>query len=434
MAAQPPQAFRGRTSEREVLDRLLEDVRSGQSAVLVVRGEAGVGKTALVRYAARQAAGFRVAQIAGVESEMELPFAGLQQLCAPMLAKLETLPVPQRGALSVAFGLSSGDAPDRFLVALAALSLLSALAGERPLLCLIDDAQWLDSASIQVLGFVARRLLAESVAIVFAVREPSDERELVGLPDLPVAGLEAEDARALLATVIPGRLDERVRDRIVAESRGNPLALLELTRGMSAAELAGGFAVPDARNLPRRIEDHYLRRLGALPEPTQRLMLLAAADPVGDAALLWRAAQTLGIEREAAEPAATEQLLEIAARVRFRHPLVRSAVYRAATVAARRAAHGALAAATDPDTDPDRRAWHRAHAVTVPDEQMAGELIHCADRAQRRGGIAAAAAFLDRAVAFTTDPAVRASRALSAARAKFAAGDPAAAESLLATA
>jgi hypothetical protein len=256
---------------------------------------------------------------ARARSEMELPFAGLHQLCAPMLAKLEALPEPQHSALSVAFGLSAGDAPDRFLVALAALSLLSAVAEERPLLCFVDDAQWLDGASGQVLGFVARRLLAESVAIVFAVREPSEERELEGLPELALGGLSEEDARALLETVIQGRLDERVRDRIVAETHGNPLALLELPRAMSAAELAGGFALPDTGDLPRHLEDHYLQRASALPERTQRLMLLAAADPVGDATLLWRAAQTLGIERTAADPAATEQLLEIGARVRFRH-------------------------------------------------------------------------------------------------------------------
>ena len=265
MDAQRPQAFRGRTSEREALDRLLENVRSGQSAVLVVRGEAGVGKTALLRYAARQASGFRLAQIAGVESEMELPFAGLHQLCAPMLDQLDALPEPQHRALSVALGLSSGDAPDRFLVGLAVLSLLSEVAVERPLLCLVDDAQWLDGASSQVLGFVARRLLAESVAIVFAVRESSDDRELVGLPELSLGGLEEEDARALLATVIPGRLDERVRDRIVEETRGNPLALLELPRGLSAAQLAGGFGLPDVLPLTGRIEESFLRRLDSLP-------------------------------------------------------------------------------------------------------------------------------------------------------------------------
>jgi DNA-binding CsgD family transcriptional regulator len=434
MALQRPPAFRGRTSEREVLDRLLENVRAGQSAVLVIRGEAGMGKTALLRYVARQAAGFRVAQISGVEAEMELPFAGLHQLCAPMLSQLDSLPGPQQNALRVAFGLASGDAPDRFLVALAALSLLAEVAEKRPLLCLVDDAQWLDGATAQVLGFVARRLLAESAAIVFAVREPSDERELAGLPELLLGGLHDDDARALLAAVISGRLDERVRDRLVAETRGNPLALLELPGHMSSGELAGGFALPDAGGLPDHIESRYRQRIDALPEATQRLMVLAAADPVGDATLLWRAAGALGVGPEAAEPAAAEQLLEIGSRVRFRHPLVRSAVYRAATVAERRAAHGALAAATDPDTDPDRRAWHRAHAVLAPDEEVAGELIDSASRAQGRGGIAAAAAFLERAVAFTPDPGERALRALTAAQVKFEAGDLAAAESLLATA
>ncbi len=434
MAGHRAPGFRGRTSERNVLDGLLASARAGHSAVLVIRGEPGIGKTALLRYAARQASGFRVTRLAGVEAEMELPFAGVHQLCASMFARLDALPEPQRDALSVALGVSSGDTPDRFLVALAVLSLLSAVAEERPLLCLVDDAQWLDAVSAQVLGFVARRLLAESVAIVFGVREPSEERELVGLPELLLSGLDEDDARALLATVIPGPLDERVRDRIVAETRGNPLALLELPRGLSAAELAGGFALPDAVALSRRIEHHYLRRVGALPETTQRLVLLAAADAVGDAALLWRAAEALGISGGAAEAAISEQLLEIGGRVRFRHPLVRSAVYRASPAADRQAVHGALAAAIDAESDRDRRAWHRAHATTAPDEGVAGELIRSASGAQRRGGIAAAAAFLERAVVFTPDPAERALRALSAARAKFEAGDLPAAESLLASA
>lgn len=434
MAAQRLPAFRGRTSEREALDRLLENVRGGHSAVLVIRGEAGVGKTALMRYAARQAAGFRLAQIAGVEAEMELPFAGLHQLCAPVLGRLGALPDPQREALSVAFGVSFGDAPDRFLVALAALSLLAEVAEERPLLCLVDDAQWLDGASGQILGFVARRLLAEPVAVVFAVREPGDAHVLAGLPELRLTGLADDDARALIADAIPGLLDERVRDRIIEETGGNPLALLELPRGMSTAELAGGFALPNAGDLPRQIEDQYVARARALPDITQRLMLLAAADPVGDATLLWRAAHSLDIRREAATPAEADHLLEIGANVRFRHPLVRSAIYRAASDADRRVVHAALAASTDPESDPDRRAWHRAHAVTAPDEAVAGELIDSANRAQRRGGIAAAAAFLERAVTFTPEPAERASRALDAARAKFEAADFAAAESLLATA
>src|SRR4051794_10414739 len=434
MAVQRPPAFLGRSGERDVLDRLLETARGGQSAVLLIRGEAGIGKTALVRYAARRAAGFRVAQIAGVEAEMELPFAGLHHLCAPMLAQLDALPDPQQNALRVSFGLSSGDAPDRFLVALAALTLFAEVAEERPLLCLVDDAQWLDAATSQVLGFVARRLLAESVAIVLTVRKPSHERELADLPELSLRGLQDDDARALLSSVIPGRLDDRVRDRLVAETRGNPLALVELPRGRSTGELAGGFVLPGAGTLPSQIEVHFRHRIVALPEATQRLMMLAAADPVGDATLLWRAAATLGVERQAAEPAAGEQLLEIGAQVRFRHPLVRSAAYRAAPATDRRAVHSAPAAATDPETDPDRRAWHRAHAAIAPDEEVAGELIDSASRAQGRGGIAAAAAFLERAVTFTPDPAERASRALTAAQMKLEAGDLSAAGSLLAAA
>jgi DNA-binding CsgD family transcriptional regulator len=422
MAAQRPPPFWGRNSERQVLDGLLENVRTGESGVLVIRGEAGVGKTALLRYCARQASGFRVAQIAGVESEMELLFAGLHQLCAPMLAQLAALPEPQQHALRVAFGLSSGDAPDRFLVALAALSLSAEVAAGRPLLCLVDDAQWLDDASSQVLGFVARRLLAESVMIVFAVREPTDEQRFVGLPELRLRGLPEQDARALLATVVPGRLDDHVRDRIVAETRGNPLALLELPRGMTAGELAGGFALPDAGDLPGQIEEHYLRCHDVLPEVTQRLMLLAAADPTGDATLLWRAAQTLGTERGAVAPAETKQLLEIGARVRFRHPLVRSVVYRVAPQQDRQAVHLALAAATDPQVDPDRRAWHLAAAAPGPDEEVASELEQSAGRAQARGGLAAAAAFLERSVALTRDPARRTDRALAAAQANLHAG------------
>jgi DNA-binding CsgD family transcriptional regulator len=413
---------------------MLDSARDGHSAVLVIRGEAGVGKTALVRYCVRQAAGFRVGQSIGVESEMELPFAGLHQLCAPILSRLDVLPDPQRTALRVAFGLSSGDPPDHFLVALAVLSLLSALAEERPVLWVVDDIHWLDRASAQVLEFVARRLMAEPVALVFAVRECNGERVLAGLPELPIGGLRDDDARALFEAVTPGRLDERVRDRIVAETRGNPLALIELTRGRTAGELAGGFVLPDASSMEVQIEAQYLRRLGELPEPTRRLMLLAAADSVGDATLVWRAAGSLGIPPDAVLPAAREQLLEIGARVRFRHPLVRSAVYRAAGEEERQAAHAALAAATDPELDPDRRAWHRAHAAAGPDAEVAGELVRSAGNAERRGGIAAAAAFMERAAALTLDPPTRASRALAAAQGKFAAGDLDAAQALLAVA
>ena len=427
-------AFMGRLLERAALDRLLENVRAGNSEVLVIRGEAGVGKSALLQYAVRRASGFRVSQITGIEAEMELPFAGFTQLCMPMLGRLGTLPAPQRDALQVSLGLVYGDPPDRFLIALAALSLLSEATDEQPLLCVVDDANWLDGASRQVLGFVARRLLAESVGILFAVREPSNDGELVGLPELRLSGLPNEDARALLASVIPGQLDDAVRERILAETRGNPLALVELTRGLGPAQLSGGFAVSSTGDLPRHIEDHYVGRLRTLPEATQRLMLLAAADPVGDARRLWQAAQTLGIDPSEADIAIGEGLLEVEPSVRFPHPLVRSAVYRGSSAADRRASHAALESATDPTTDPDRRAWHRAHAASAPDEAVAGELIRSAGRAQARGGAAAAAAFLERAVTLTPDPRQRALRALDAAKAKFAAGDLAAAESLLSTA
>jgi DNA-binding CsgD family transcriptional regulator len=417
-----------------LLDGLVAAVRAGQSRVLVVRGEPGVGKSALLEYVVERASGFGVLRAAGVQSEMELAFAGLHQLCAPMLDRLQRLPGPQRDALSTAFGLSAGAAPDRFFVALAVLGVLAEAGEERPLVCVIDDAQWLDRASAQALAFVARRLLAEPVGLVFAVRESGDERELGGLPELLVEGLADGDARALLGSVITGPLDERVRDRILAETRGNPLALLELPRGLSAAELAGGFAVPDSRSLSGRIEDSFLRRLDQLPAATRQLLLVAAAEPVGEPALVWRAAERLGIGVEAAAPAAAAGLCEFGARVRFRHPLVRSAAYRAASRHERQRAHQALAEATDPALDPDRRAWHRAQAAPGPDEEIAQELERSAGRAQARGGLAAAAAFLERAAALTLDPARRARRALTGAQAKHQAGAPDAALQLLAAA
>jgi DNA-binding CsgD family transcriptional regulator len=414
--------FRDRLTERQTLERLLDDARNGRSAVLVVRGEAGIGKSALLRAVAEAASGFRVARIAGVESEMELPFAGVHQLFAPMLARLDGLPPPQEQALRVALGLSSGDAPDRFLVALGALTLLAEIAEEEPFLCFVDDAQWLDGASRQVLGFVARRLLAERVAIVFAVREPSDNGEFAGLPELLLGGLDDEEARSLLATVIPGRLDERVRDRIVAETRGNPLALLELPRGLSARQLAGGFGVPELVPLSGRIEESFLRRLEELPPETRQLLLVAAAEPVGEPALMWRAATRLGISSTAIEPAARAGLLDVAAQVRFRHPLVRSTVYRSASDLERRSAHRALAFVTDAELEPDRRAWHRAQATQGPDEDVAGELERSAGRAQARGGLAAAAAFLGRAADLTPEPDRRCERMLAAAQANLQAG------------
>src|SRR5580693_7087897 len=433
----PPRLF-GRTAELEILGRLIANARRGRSAVLVVRGEPGIGKTKLLRQLIAEASGFGVTRVAGVESEMELPYAGLHQLCAPMLGRLGSLAEPQRRGLSVAFGLASGDSPDRFLVALAALSLLAEAAQERPMLCVVDDAQWLDQASAQVLGFVGRRLLAEPVALVFAVRTPAPGDPapdyLAGLPELRLGGLDEQSARALLATVISGPLDESVRARILAETHGHPLALLELYRGRSAADLAGGFALPDTGDLPRRIEDRYAARLSELPAEVQRLVLLAAADPVGDPALILRAAEVLGLDPGTMNLAVAADLLEFGATVRFRHPLVRSAAYRAAAATDRRAVHEALAAVTDPQADPDRRAWHRAHAAAGPDEAVAEELINSASRALRRGGVAAAAAFWEQAVALTPDPGERASRALTAAEAKYAAGDFEAAQALLVTA
>ena len=432
MASGRPPVLLGRTGERSAFDRLLLDIREGHSAVLVVRGEAGVGKTTLLHYCARQASGVRLVRVAGVEAEMELPFAALHQLCQPLLGRMEILPEPQRNAIAVALGLSLGRPPDRFLVGLAVLGLLSAGSEERPILCLFEDAQWLDAASSQVLGFVGRRLLAESVGMVFAVREPHRRNHFDGLPVLPLAGLDNDAARALLARAVQGRLDVRVRDRIIAETRGNPLALLELPLQLGAAELAGGFEVPLSADLPNRIQDHYLRRFEALPRATRRLILLAAADPIGDATLLWRAARHLKITNDALGPAVGAELLEVGAEVRFRHPLVRSAVYRAASAPERQRVHRALASVSDPDLDADRRAWHLALASPGLDDKVAAALENSAGRAQTRGGLAAAAAFLDRATVLTADPAQRARRALAAAQAQHAAGVPEAAVGLLA--
>src|SRR5271170_2689962 len=416
-----------RLPERAALSRLLDGARAGLSGVLVMRGEPGVGKTALLEYAIESAAGLRVVRVAGVESEMELAFAALQQLCAPMLDKLAGLPDPQRAALGVAFGLNTGAAPDRFLVGLAVLSFLSEVAERQPLLCVVDDAQWLDRASAQALAFVARRLLAEPVALVFATHEPGEEFR--GLPELAVGGLRQGDAQKLLGSVIGVPLDERVRDRILAETRGNPLALLELPRGVPGVP-----GVAHVRGSAGRIEESFRRRVEVLPAGTRRLLLVAAAEPVGEPALVWRAAERLGIGAGALAPAADAGLLTIGERVTFRHPLVRSAVYRAASPAGRRAAHQALADATDPRADPDRRAWHRAQAAPGPDEDVASELERSASRAQARGGLAAAAAFLERAAALTLDPGRRAERALAAAEAKYQAGAFDAALGLLGTA
>jgi DNA-binding CsgD family transcriptional regulator len=425
----PPGRLRGRTNECARLDELISAIRRGESRSVVLRGEAGIGKTALLEYLITSASDLTVVRAAGVESEMELAFASLHQLCVPLFDRIETLPAPQRRALETVFGLSDGAAPDRFLVGLAVLSLFAAEAERRPLLCVVDDAQWLDGASAAALAFVARRLLAERVGLVFAAREPGPELQRV--EEIEVRGLRNGDARALLGSTLRFKLDEHVLDRVIEEVRGNPLALLELPRGLTATQLAGGFGLPEAQAVTGRIQESFVRRVSAVSDDARRLLLLAAAEPTGDPVLLLRASEQLGIVVSAVD-AQTDGLLVLRQRVTFRHPLVRSAVYRTAALQDRRAAHRALAAATDGALDPDRRAWHLAAAAAGPDEEVASELEASAARAQARGGAATAAAFLQRAVALTADPGRRADRALAAAQAGLQAGAFDAALALLA--
>ncbi|MFJ9123477.1 AAA family ATPase [Streptomyces sp. NPDC102340] len=418
----------GRRRECEMLDGLLDSVRGGESRVLVLRGEPGVGKTRLLEYVAARARGFRVARVTSVQSEMELPYAGLHQLCAPMMDRLDRLPPGQRDAVSGALGLGSTHTPNGFLVSLGALGLLSEVARDQPLLCVVDDAQWMDRASMQSLAFTARRLLAESVALVFAVRVPEEDppagTEPTGLPELLVKGLPERDARTLLRSVLPGLWDERVIRRFITQSRGNPLALLELPGMMGAVDQSGGFGLPSVQPLEDRIERAYVRRVGGLPSRGREFLLAAAVEPTGDPALLWRAADRLGLDAEAAKEAVAAGLVKIGDRVRFFHPMVRSAVYWAATAEERRATHRALADVTDPAADPDRRAWHAAHGAAGPDESVAAELERSAGRAEARGGVAATAALLARAVELTPDLDRRQDRALAAARATHESGNP----------
>ena len=410
--------LRGRRREIAVLDGMINAARAGRSEVLVVRGEAGVGKSALLESLVARSSTCRIARAAGVESEMELAYAGLHQLCQPFLDRIDRLPRPQHDALGTAFGLETGPAPDRFLVGLAVLNLLSDAAAEQPVLCVIDDAQWLDRMSARILAFVARRLAAESVIMIFAVRDGEDH-ELTGLAELEIRGLDDADARALLDSVLPGPIDPRIRDRIVAETRGNPLALIELPRAWSLTELADGVSLG---TLASRIEEGFSRRLEVLPTDTRLLLLTAAAEPLGDPTLLWRAAERLGLGADPAAAAIASGLITFSPDIRFRHPLVRSAAYRLATPQERQAVHQALAEVTDPDVDPDRRAWHRAHATSRPDEEVAAELERSAVRAQARGGFFAAGAFLEHAAGLTLDPDRRAQRLLAAAAAKRSAG------------
>ncbi|MEU2718215.1 AAA family ATPase [Streptomyces sp. NPDC007205] len=408
----------GRQGEIQQLDALLEAARKSRGGALVLRGEPGIGKSALLRHLDEAATGFLVMRASGAEFETELPFAALHQLLAPVTDRLMALPAQHRKALEIAFGLDTGT-PHPFLVGVASLGLLAETARERPLLCVVDDAQWLDQASAKALAFLARRISAESIALVFAVREPSRLPELDGLPGHSLQGLGESDARALLAAAIRAPLDERVRDRILAEARGNPLALVELPRTAGLGGMAGGFAQPDS--VPRVIEQSFRSRLELLPPEARLLVTVAAADPIGDPGLLWRAAELLGIDAAAA--AETVPLVEFGTRIRFSHPLARSAAYRAAAPEERRRAHEALAAVSDPVADPDRRAWHRAQASAGPDERVAAELEASATRARERGGVAAAAAFLERSAALTIGPVQRAERVLAAADAKLSVGD-----------
>ncbi|HEY9331310.1 MAG TPA: AAA family ATPase, partial [Streptomyces sp.] len=381
MSGEGPERLRGRLREYGVFEGLVAEVEDGRSAVLVLRGDAGIGKSALLDHLAERVSTHRVARGAGAESEMELPFAGLHQLCAPFLGHADSLPPPQKAALATAFGVSTGPPPDRFLVGLATLGLLTDVAARQPLFCLVDDAQWLDRVSAQTLAFVARRMLAEPLALVFASREQRGRDDLAGLPELTLYGLDDADARALLDAGAEGPMDERIRERVLAEARGNPLALLELTDGHVDADPAEGAARPGPGRVAVRIERSYLARVRSLPAMTQRLLLAAAAEPIGDMSLLRSAVERLEIDPDAAGPAVTAGLLDVGALVRFKHPLLRSAIYRSAGLAELREVHRALAEATDPVLDPDRRAWHLARATVRPDEAIAAELEASAGRA-----------------------------------------------------
>ena len=452
----------GRAVECERLGQLLRAAREGLSGTLVLRGEPGVGKTSLLHYLAASAPDFQVARVSGVESEMKLSFAALHQLLRPSLTTAGELPPPQRTALRLAFGLEDGAPPDGFLVGLAALGLLAGRAAARPLLCLVDDAHWLDHESAAALAFLARRLYADSIVMVFAVREPAPGSILLeGLPELRLAGLDESAAGQLLATaaspVLDGprrdgprrleprrdelgldglrleqpQLDEAVRQRIVAETRGNPLALIEIGQALEPGQLTGSAPLPEPLPLGRQLEQRYLQEIRGLPPDAQTLLLAAAADPTGDPDLLWRAGPQLGFTAAAAAPAEARRLIEIRDRIEFRHPLIRSAVYYGAPLAGRQQVHAALAAAIDPAAEPDRRAWHLAMAASGLDEAVAAELERAGDRARRRGGWTTAEAFYKRAAMLSTSQPARARRMLSAAGAACDGGTPRRAQAML---
>jgi hypothetical protein len=419
----------GRSTEMARIDELLAAARAGRSGALVVRGEAGVGKTALLDYAAAAADGMRVLRGTGIESEAELPFAALHLLLRPGLARLDELPPPQARALRGAFGLAEASGADRFGIGLAALSVLSELAGDGVLLGLIDDAHWLDRASADALLFAARRLEADGVVLLFAARE--DGFDASGLAELPLGRLDRDASRALLAERTPG-LPPGIADRVLAEAAGNPLALLELPAALAGvpAPLAD---IPLPLPLPRRIQQTYYRQVAVLPAAARTFLLVAAAEESGDLGLVRRAAQALGVPAAAADAAERSGLITVDAQtVTFRHPLVRAAVYQGVTSAERGAAHAALADALDlaGELGADRRAWHRAVAATGPDEPIAAELEQAAARARQRLGHAAAAAALERAARLTPEPPEAARRLIAAAGAALDAGRPDAAIAL----
>ena len=423
--------FVGRGRDKRLLAELLDTVAHGRSGVLVVRGEPGVGKTALLTEVVEQHPDFRIIQISGAETEMELAYSGVQQLCAPLLHLTSRLPNPQRAALDVALGLRSGAVPDRLLVGLAVLTLFAEAGSDRPTICVIDDAQWVDAASLDVLAIVARRLLADRVAMIFAARDPQSDLALAGLPEHRLEALTAEEARVLLSAVLPGRIDVRMRENIITEARGSPLALLELHKAMTPHELAGGYGLANPTSPTHRIEQTYGRRIHELPASTRLLLLIAAAEPTGRSTWLWAAADHLSVGTEMATPAERADLITVNGGIRFRHPLIRSAVYRSASAIERRRVHAALAEAiVDPGAE-EHRAWHSGHAASAPDEEVAAELEFCATRAGSRGGVAAAATFLARAAALTPEPGRRGRRALDAAEAKLDAGATDSAEQLL---
>ena len=410
----------GRREERRALGDVLEAVRAGRSKALVVSGEAGIGKTVLLDELAHNASGVEVIRITGVESEIEFTYSGIHQLCRSLSRHIGTLASPQREALCTAVGERDGPTPDPFLVGLAVLNLLAEAGQPSRLIVMVDDEHWLDRASARVLAFASRRLTSEAVGIVFAARIAGEE--LRGLPELHVGPLPDTEARTLLARHFDGPLDHRVRDRIIAEAHGNPLALLELPRSLTVGEMAGGFGAPSAP-LAHGLTATYRRQIEALPLATRRLLALAAADPAGDPGLFWSAAEILGLTADAAVPALDAELVESGAGIRFRHPLLRSTAYRCVPLSERRRIHGALAAVADPHLDPDSRAWHLGHAAIGPDESVAAELERSASRAQARGGVSAGAAFLQRAAELTPDRRRRCELAISAAAAMAESAD-----------